>query len=61
MVVDDLESVLIGSLCLPHLCRAFGCLAADGVGQADLHVERDALQFELVQVVNQAGRRAWVL
>jgi hypothetical protein len=42
---------------LRGLAGAFLGLASDAVGQADLHVQHDALQLDRVQVVDQRGRR----
>lgn len=45
---------------LGGLAGAFQGLASDAVGQADLHVQHDALQFHRVQLVDQRGRRRGV-
>ncbi|MNT40889.1 hypothetical protein D3C72_1772280 [compost metagenome] len=46
----------VNRLGLCHVASAFLGVAGDAVGQADLHVQRDALQLHRVQVVDQRGR-----
>ncbi|MPN39745.1 hypothetical protein SDC9_187274 [bioreactor metagenome] len=45
---------------LRGLVGAFQGLASDAVGQTDLHVQHDALQFHRIQLVDQRGRRRGV-
>ena len=50
-VVDTAQVDRLG---LGHLVGAFQGLAGNAVSQADLHVQRDALQLHRVEIVDQA-------
>lgn len=52
-VHDLLQSSLIFGLGLPHLFCAFGGLFADGVYEADLHVQGDSVLLKGKQVLQQ--------